>query len=128
MKLIVLCCLVAVVLGTSPLTHHTGFQHAHHATPTITNSSLGGFDRGCKHKTQYFVTQNTQFYMCMGQNDADLKNGMSIINLINSRGYLPTCRVLHLLLWMASEVRDRSRVSKDYFVDVGANIGEILKT
>jgi FkbM family methyltransferase len=54
----------------------------------------------------------------MGQTDVDLKNGMSIINLVNSRGYLPTCRILHMLLWMSSEVHDRQQLSRDYFVDV----------
>ena len=38
------------------------------------------------------------------------------------RGYLPTCRVMHLMLWMASEVSGH-RLGKDFFVDVGANIG-----
>ena len=42
--------------------------------------------------------------MCMGITDQDLKNGMSIINLIYSRGYLPTCRVMQLMLWMSSMV------------------------
>jgi len=52
-----------------------------------------------------------------------LKNGMSIINLIRSRGYLPTCRVLHLLLWMHSAANDRGTISRDAFVDIGSNIG-----
>jgi hypothetical protein len=60
--------------------------------------------------------------MCTGQNDRDLKNGMSIINLIGSRGYLPTCRVMQLMLWMASEVNDH-RLPRETFVDIGANIG-----
>ena len=62
--------------------------------------------------------------MCMGQTDQDLKNGMSIINLINSRGYLPTCRVMQLMLWMAAQINDRRGLVRDYFVDVGANIGK----
>jgi hypothetical protein len=40
----------------------------------------------------------------MGITDQDLKNGMSIINLIYSRGYLPTCRVMQLMLWMSSMI------------------------
>jgi FkbM family methyltransferase len=89
----------------------------------IHNDTLAGLDRGCKHRSQYFVTKNNQFPMCMGQTDQDLKNGMSIINLVNSRGCLPTCRILHLLLWMSSEVHEKSQLMRDYFVDVGANIG-----
>lgn len=61
--------------------------------------------------------------MCTGQTDQDLKNGMSIINLINSRGFLPTCRVMQLMLWMAGTVNERGNLAKDLFVDVGANIG-----
>ena len=90
----------------------------------ISNASLIGFDNGCRHRSQYFVTSNVQFPMCMGQTDQDLKNGMSIINLINSRGYLPTCRILHLLLWMSSTTHDRA-YTRDYFIDVGANIGSM---
>lgn len=61
--------------------------------------------------------------MCMGQTDQDLKNGMSIINLINSRGFLPTCRVMQLMLWMAASINDKTFVAREHFVDVGANIG-----
>lgn len=84
----------------------------------IHNDSLSGVEHGCLHRSQYFVTRNVQFPMCMGQADVDLKNGMSIINLINSRGYLPTCRILHFLLWMASEVHHGSQLTRDFFVDV----------
>jgi hypothetical protein len=65
-----------------------------------------------------FILQAKIFFISMGQTDVDLKNGMSIINLVNSRGYLPTCRILHMLLWMSSEVHDRQQLSRDYFVDV----------
>lgn len=61
--------------------------------------------------------------MCTGQNHQDLKNGMSIINLINSRGFLPTCRVMQLMLWMAAEANEKGSILKDTFVDIGANIG-----
>lgn len=90
---------------------------------TITNGTIAGLEGGCNHRSTYFITKNVQFPMCMGQTNQDLKNGMSIINLINSRGYLPTCRVMHLMLWMASQIHDRRGLVRDYFVDVGANIG-----
>jgi hypothetical protein len=61
--------------------------------------------------------------MCTGQTDQDLKNGMSIINLINSRGFLPTCRVMQLMLWMGGTVNERGYLGRELFVDVGANIG-----
>ncbi len=89
----------------------------------IHNTTLAGTEKGCAHSSTYYVTKNIQFPMCMGQNHQDLKNGMSIINLINSRGFLPTCRILHFLLWMASEVHVKNQLFRQYFVDVGANIG-----
>eukprot|EP00981_Chlorochromonas_danica_P001790 scaffold381_cov168-Ochromonas_danica.AAC.43 len=89
----------------------------------IRNNTISGLGRGCRHKSEYFVNPHVRFPMCMGQTDTDLKNGMSIINLINSRGFLPTCRILHLLLWMASETQEKHITSNEYFIDVGANIG-----
>lgn len=89
----------------------------------LNNETIGGFDRGCKHTSQYYVTANIDFPLCIGQTDQDLKNRMSIINLVNSRQYLPTCRVLHLMLWMHSTVHDRNHIPRDLFVDVGFNIG-----
>lgn len=99
-----------------------GQQHIQHHH-FLRNTTLGGFDRGCVHSSTYFVTPHIQFPMCMGQTDQDLKNGMSIINLIRSRGFLPTCRVLHFLLWMHGSVHDRNHIPRDLFVDVGSNIG-----
>jgi hypothetical protein len=68
--------------------------------------------------------------MCVGMTDQDLKNGMSIINLINSRGFLPTCRIMQLMLWMSSmttvemsSTGTRRGLFRDTFVDIGANIG-----
>lgn len=107
----------------------SGFAKAHSSvnTPTkehsVANSTIAGTDRGCKHRSQYFINPNVHFEMCTGQTNQDLKNGMSIINLINLRGFLPTCRVMQLMLWMASTASDKSIVGRDLFVDVGANIG-----
>jgi FkbM family methyltransferase len=61
--------------------------------------------------------------MCVGHNEQDLKNGMSIISLIKSRGFLPSCRVLQLMLWMHAETIETGALPKDFFVDIGANIG-----
>lgn len=107
--------------------HHKATHSAHSASHshfnTISNETVAGLDRGCKHTTPYSTNSNAQFSMCTGQTDVDLKNGMSIINLIGSRGYLPTCRILNLLLWMASEVSEKQMLTKDTFLDIGANIG-----
>ena len=95
--------------------HQYHQQHHHNHTTTsptsslssnniIYNTTIAGLDNGCKHSSLYYVNQNTRFFMCMGITDQDLKNGMSIINLIYSRGYLPTCRVMQLMLWMSSMI------------------------
>ena len=89
--------------------HH--YNHTTASSPSslssnniIYNTTIAGLDNGCKHSSLYYVNQNTRFFMCMGITDQDLKNGMSIINLIYSRGYLPTCRVMQLMLWMSSMI------------------------
>ena len=91
----------------------------------ISNQTIAGSGAGvgCKHSTTYDTTPNVRFPMCTGQTDQDLKNGMSIINLVNSRGYLPTCRIMQLMLWMASTAHDNGMLAKETFVDIGANIG-----
>ena len=106
--------------------HHSGSHDPHHishANP-ISNLTFVGAHVGCRHSAPYYTTPNIKFNMCMGQTDQDLKNGMSIINLINSRGFLPTCRVMHLMLWMMSEATPHHYIQRaNYFIDVGANIG-----
>lgn len=94
--------------------------HPHHG---ISNMTIAGTGLGCKFSAKYETTPVASFQMCTGQKDQDLKNGMSIINLIGSRGYLPTCRIMQLMLWMASEVSEKKTISRDLFVDIGANIG-----
>lgn len=95
------------------------------ASNGISNSTISGdFPAGgCKHATRYDSTSIASFPMCIGQTDQDLKNGMSIIDLIKSRGYLPTCRILQLLLWMSSEMNDNKHLGRETFIDIGANIG-----
>lgn len=120
MSLIIVLLLVAsALIEAQQNVPNTQILHHHF----LNNRTIGGFDRGCKHTSQYFVTPNINFPMCMGQTDQDLKNGMSIINLVRSRQYLPTCRVLHLMLWMQSTAHDRNHIPRDLFVDVGSNIG-----
>jgi FkbM family methyltransferase len=96
----------------------------------LSNNSLSGANKLCNHHTDYFVTPNTQVKMCTGLSHQDLKNGMTIIKLIESRGYLPTCRVLQLLMWMSSQVSVdhngypmHGRMQRDFVIDLGANIG-----
>jgi hypothetical protein len=114
--------LLALAAAAAANTHNPNRDHTAHF---ITNNTISGSTKGCRHQTQYFVNPNTKFPMCMGQTDHDLKNGMSIVNLIYSRGYLPTCRVMQLMLWMASEVEKGGNLPRDVFVDIGANIGKL---
>lgn len=126
-----LFCLVLKLLwhASGEVTHSTHF-HEHHSShlqshgPPIQNRTFAGTTEGCGYWTPYFTTPNIKFNMCTGQTQQDLKNGMSIINLINARGFLPTCRVMHLMLWMMSEATPHHYIHRDnYFIDVGANIG-----
>ena len=102
--------------------HGSNHEHAHLMVRTVSNQTVSGTDNPCKHTTQYDTTGNVKFPMCMGITDQDLKNGMSIINLVNSRGYLPTCRIMQLMFWMAATANGGT-VHKDLFVDIGSNIG-----
>ena len=95
----------------------------HAMIDTKMNSTLSSINLGCKFNTSYEATSTRKFLICVGQSADDLKNGEAIISLIKVRGYLPTCRILQLLLWMAATVHDTRVTSRDFFVDVGANIG-----
>jgi FkbM family methyltransferase len=88
----------------------------------LSNATIAGVDHPCKHTKLYETTGNVKFPMCMGVTDQDMKNGMSIINLVNSRGYLPTCRIMQLMLWMSATVNG-GKQAKETFVDIGSNIG-----
>jgi hypothetical protein len=94
-------------------------------TQVLGHGILEGTDNGCFQPFYYYTTQNIQFHMCLSQSKEYQRNGRSIIELIKGRGYMPTCRVLHLLLWMLEQVKDPYAAAKEYyFIDVGANIGK----
>jgi FkbM family methyltransferase len=103
---------------------HGHIHHAHrHYHQQITSSTLAGDKVGCGFPIEYSVNPNIQFRMCSGQTLQETKNGRSIIEMIKSRGYMPTCRVQHLLLWMYSSINEITNADQTYFADVGANIG-----
>jgi len=52
----------------------------------------------CFKTMPYYVGENYSFDLCVGHNDQEVKDGSTINGVINTRGYLPTCRVLHMLL------------------------------
>lgn len=111
---------IIVILTTAFYTFTVTSQSLRVSNRTISGDYANG---GCKHALRYDATSIVSFPMCVGQTDQDLKNGMSIIDLIKSRGYLPTCRVLQLMLWMSSEVHENKELHRETFVDIGANIG-----
>ena len=80
-------------------------------------------ERKCPHKVKYHATYDYSFNLCVGNNLQDTKDNRAIIGVISSRGYLSTCRVLHLLMWMKSQISLDQTMSRDYFVDIGMNIG-----
>lgn len=116
---------VALADATAAAQQQQQQHHRAHHPRGISNKTISGVgdDVSCKHSTQYDTTPSVRFPMCTGQTDQDLKNGMSIINLISSRGYLPTCRIMQLMLWMAGTAHDNGMLAKETFVDIGANIG-----
>jgi hypothetical protein len=112
---------VAVYSSRSP--------HSKSGSGTASNHTLAGNKLACMHKTWYFVNPNVEFQLCLAQSDNYLKvDGNSVTELIKARTFMPTCRVMHLLLWMyrffQGEFTSISGPIKEYFVDVGANIGE----
>ena len=117
--------------GTAGGAHSSvGNQHHIHnvhkaglALQPISNLTIAGLDYGCKHTKLYETTGHVRVPMCLGVTDQDMKNGMSIINLISSRGYLPTCRIMQVMLWMSASVSDGGATARDTFVDIGSNIG-----
>jgi len=100
---------------------------------TQTNSE-SRLKKKCKHYIDYFVTNELKYKQCIGKSDQDMKDNRAITGVIGSRGYLLTCRVLHMLLWMKSQVDNNGDNGdnnidntlynkKDYFLDIGMNIG-----
>jgi FkbM family methyltransferase len=91
----------------------------------IPSNILEGGENACFQTFYYYVNPNIQFHFCLSQSKEYNRNGRSITELVKGRGYMPTCRVLHLLLWMLQQVNDKYSPAKDYyFIDVGANIGK----
>lgn len=103
---------------------HLYNSHSRHYKTIITNASVVGNSVGCAFHIDIDVNPNVNFKMCIGQELQHTKNNRAIIELIKSRGFMPTCRVLHLLMWMYTSV-SAGKVNSEqaYFVDVGANIG-----
>jgi FkbM family methyltransferase len=63
--------------------------------------------------------------MCIALDGHKLKGGSSIIAVLQQRGFLPTCRVMQLMLWMLSPAAGGGGgvLAHNLFVDVGSNIG-----
>jgi FkbM family methyltransferase len=103
--------------------HHAPIAHNQLHGGPVSSNQMTGSGKGCTYTTEYVTNAKASFPMCTGQTGQDLKNGMSIINLVNSRGYLPTCRIMQLMLWMHAEVQPGKKLQRETFVDIGANIG-----
>ena len=112
--------ILLLINNSSSMPHTMSSSSINHQ---VTNASISGLGPGCKHQVPYIINGQVSFQMCTGQTDEALKHGSSIINLIGSRGYLPTCRIMQLMLWMASDTNELGYISRDHFIDVGANIG-----
>jgi hypothetical protein len=58
-------------------------------------------------------------HMCVAKDSAKYGSGTSIIAILEKHGFLPTCRVQQLLLWMYATAEGGS-LPHNFFVDVGA--------
>jgi len=77
----------------------------------------------CHETFPYYVGEHYQFDICGGLDRQGVLDGSTITGVINTRGYLPTCRVMHLLLWMHAETLPGKLTERNLFVDIGMNIG-----
>jgi FkbM family methyltransferase len=76
-----------------------------HFLGKIHNATISGYENPyCYQNTEYYVNNNVQFSMCIANNADYLTNGNSITKLISVRGFMPTCRILHLLYWMLTTI------------------------
>ena len=127
----------SLVIATDHLLH---LQHFHHRV--ISNQTVAGYESHCHKSTEYFVNNNIQFQMCIAHKAEYLNHGNSITDLLMVRGFMPTCRVLHLLYWMLLTTVSSPDHTHSFlagtafnnplinyynrdasFVDIGANIG-----
>jgi FkbM family methyltransferase len=76
----------------------------------------------CPHSISYFANELNVVDMCVALDAKKMKDGASIIAILQQRGFLPTCRVMQLMLWMLSTASG-GVLDHTMFVDVGSNIG-----
>ena len=81
------------------------------------------FSQRCHKSFDYEVTPTLKFKMCTAQNLQEERNSRSIVGILSKKHYLPTCRIMHLLLWMRAEVHHGKVDLDEIFADIGMNIG-----
>lgn len=64
------------------------------------------------------VCRDNTVHMCLAKDAAMFGSGSSIIGILKRHGFLPTCRVMQLLLWMYATAEGGS-LPHNFFVDVG---------
>lgn len=93
----------------------------------VTTDTISGSQAACLHKMTYDLNPNIKFQFCLAQTDQYLNvSGNSVTGMIQGRGFMPTCRVMQLMLWMRAIVSHNALGANEresLFVDVGANIG-----
>jgi FkbM family methyltransferase len=99
----------------------------------ITNNTIIGIDTPyplgsdrtqseCLFIVPYYTNPVVKIDMCVALDSTKLKAGMSIIKILETRGYLPTCRVMQIMLWMLATTTG-GILNNRIFIDVGSNIG-----
>lgn len=59
--------------------------------------------------------------MCLAHDAQKYGAGTSIISILTQHGFLPTCRVMQLMLWMYATA-EGGHLPHNFFVDVGEKI------
>ena len=91
-------------------------------TDEVTNTLIGAMQ--CV-SINYEATATISFPLCIGYNSLDVRRSSTFFPTISARGYDPSCRVLHLLLWML-EVSIPESTKNSAYVDIGAFIGSCV--
>jgi hypothetical protein len=64
------------------------------------------------------LIRENSVHMCLAHDAQKYGSGSSIISILERHGFLPTCRVMQLMLWMYATVEGGS-LPHNFFVDVG---------
>mmetsp|Transcript_35992 Transcript_35992/g.67126 ORF Transcript_35992/g.67126 Transcript_35992/m.67126 type:complete len:382 (+) Transcript_35992:92-1237(+) len=104
----------ATIAGTEPWLDHDQRAAASHDAESLAKK--------CMYTTDITANRENIVHMCLAHDAQKYGSGSSIISILTQHGFLPTCRVMQLMLWMYATV-EGGHLPHNFFVDVGSNIG-----